>query len=157
VVHLSWSPRAFLYRKFVTDAEAEHIKLKALSQLRKSTVVDNETGEERDSEVRTSTGTFFDKGADEVIARVEARVAQVTMLPVENQEGLQVLKYIDGQVWVCVCFGGRRCVCGCVWPRILLRACPCGAACPPSVHTTTCSTRRCTRAPPPPPGVHGAL
>ena len=34
----------------------------------KSGVVDNETGEERDSEVRTSSGTFFDKGADEVRA-----------------------------------------------------------------------------------------
>ncbi|GBF92736.1 prolyl 4-hydroxylase-like [Raphidocelis subcapitata] len=97
VVHLSWKPRAFLYKNFLTDEECEHIKAKATGQLRKSSVVDNETGEERDSEVRTSSGTFFDKGADEVIARIERRVAQVTMLPVDNQEGLQVLKYVDGQ------------------------------------------------------------
>lgn len=97
VIHLSWKPRAFLFKKFLTDEECDHIKQKAADKLEKSGVVDNDTGEERDSEVRTSSGTFFDKGADEVISRVERRVAQVTMLPVENQEGLQVLKYVDGQ------------------------------------------------------------
>lgn len=44
-------------------------RAQAEGQLRKSSVVDNDTGEERDSEVRTSSGTFFDKGADEVRAR----------------------------------------------------------------------------------------
>jgi hypothetical protein len=47
--------------------------------------------------VRTSTGTFFDKDFDEVISAVEDRVSLVTMLPKANQEGLQVLKYVDGQ------------------------------------------------------------
>lgn len=82
MIHLSWSPRAFLYKGFLTDEECEHLKEKAEAQLVKSSVVDNETGEERDSDVRTSSGTFFDKGADDVISRIEARVAQVTMLPV---------------------------------------------------------------------------
>lgn len=97
LAHLSWKPRAFVYRNFLTDAECEHLKQKAAGQLRKSSVVDNETGEERDSDVRTSSGTFFDKGADDVIARIERRVAAATMLPAENQEGLQILKYVDGQ------------------------------------------------------------
>jgi hypothetical protein len=39
---------------------------KAADQLTKSTVVDNDTGEEKASDVRTSSGTFFEKGADEV-------------------------------------------------------------------------------------------
>ncbi|KAI8476684.1 MAG: hypothetical protein J3K34DRAFT_400129 [Monoraphidium minutum] len=97
VVHLSWRPRAFLYKRFLNDEECDYIREKAADKLEKSGVVDNETGEETDSHVRTSTGTFFDIGADEVISRIERRVAQVTMLPVENQEGLQVLKYVNGQ------------------------------------------------------------
>eukprot|EP00882_Tetradesmus_deserticola_P020801 GHRQ01022481.1.p1 GENE.GHRQ01022481.1~~GHRQ01022481.1.p1 ORF type:complete len:214 (+),score=60.29 GHRQ01022481.1:12-653(+) len=48
-------------------------------------------------QVRTSTGTFFNKDYDEVVSAVEDRVALVTMLPKANQEGLQVLKYVDGQ------------------------------------------------------------
>jgi hypothetical protein len=41
-------------------------------------------------QVRTSTGTFFDKDFDEVVTAVEDRVALLTMLPKANQEGLQV-------------------------------------------------------------------
>ena len=44
----------------------------------KSTVVDNDTGKSVDSTVRTSTGTFFGRGQDEVIAAVEKRVSLVS-------------------------------------------------------------------------------
>lgn len=99
VVQLSWRPRATLFKRFLSDAECEHLKDKARDRLVKSSVVDNETGKEMDSKVRTSSGTFFDKGDDAVVSRVEKRVAQATMLPVDNQEGLQILKYVDGQLY----------------------------------------------------------
>jgi prolyl 4-hydroxylase len=63
----------------------------------KSSVVDNASGKSVDSEIRTSTGMWFSKQEDDVISRIEKRVAQVTMIPLENQEGLQVLHYHDGQ------------------------------------------------------------
>lgn len=44
-----------------------------------------------------SSGTFFQKGHDPIIARIEDRVAAATMMPVENQEGLQILHYENGQ------------------------------------------------------------
>ena len=47
----------------------------------KSSVVDNETGKSMDSTVRTSTGTFFGRGQDEVLAAVEKRIAQVCTQP----------------------------------------------------------------------------
>ncbi|PNH09081.1 Prolyl 4-hydroxylase subunit alpha-1 [Tetrabaena socialis] len=97
VIHLSWSPRAFLLKGFLSDEECDHIVSKAEPKMVKSSVVDNETGKSVDSDIRTSTGTWFAKGEDEVIARVEKRVAQVTMIPLENHEGLQVLHYRDGQ------------------------------------------------------------
>lgn len=45
---------------------ASHLLPQAADKLVKSAVVDNDSGEEKDSEVRTSSGTFFDKGFDEV-------------------------------------------------------------------------------------------
>ena len=44
----------------------------------KSTVVDNDTGKSVDSTVRTSTGTFFARGQDPIIAAVEKRVSLVS-------------------------------------------------------------------------------
>ena len=46
----------------------------------KSTVVDNETGKSVDSTVRTSTGTFFAREQDAVIAAVEKRISMVRQL-----------------------------------------------------------------------------
>lgn len=97
VITLSWSPRAFYLKGFMTPEECDNLINASKPKMTKSGVVDNDTGEAKDSEVRTSTGTFFDKDENEVITRIEKRVAQVTMLPVDNQEGLQVLRYQDGQ------------------------------------------------------------
>jgi hypothetical protein len=48
----------------------------------KSTVLDSSTGVPKDSEVRTSTSTFFGRGHDPVLAAIERRVAAVTMIPI---------------------------------------------------------------------------
>lgn len=50
-----------------------------------------------DSTVRTSKGTFLRKNHDDIVARIEKRLAMVTMLPEENGEALQILEYVDGQ------------------------------------------------------------
>ncbi|KAL6758130.1 hypothetical protein V8C86DRAFT_2604305 [Haematococcus lacustris] len=97
IVHLSWSPRAFLLKGFLSDEECDHLINKARPMMVKSHVVDNKSGKSVDSQIRTSTGTFFGKAEDDIIARIEKRVAQVTMIPVENQEGLQILHYHNGQ------------------------------------------------------------
>ena len=54
-----------------------NITVQAKPSMTKSSVVDNETGKSMDSTVRTSTGTFFARGQDEVLAAVEKRIAQV--------------------------------------------------------------------------------
>jgi prolyl 4-hydroxylase len=46
-----------------------------------SSVVDSRTGQSKKSNVRTSTGAFFGRGYDDVIKRIEKRIAQVTMIP----------------------------------------------------------------------------
>jgi prolyl 4-hydroxylase len=42
------------------------LRSQAKKRMTKSTVVDNETGKSVDSTVRTSTGTFYGRGEDEV-------------------------------------------------------------------------------------------
>ncbi|BDA51130.1 probable prolyl 4-hydroxylase 7 [Coccomyxa sp. Obi] len=97
VVEVSWSPRAFLLKRFLTDAECDHLINKAKPNMVKSTVVDNDTGKSIDSTVRTSTGTFFGREEDSIIQGIERRISMITHLPEVNGEGLQILHYEDGQ------------------------------------------------------------
>ena len=97
---LSWAPRAFLLKDFLTPDECDYLIEKARPQLEVSTVVDAKTGVSLPSKVRTSSGTFFDVGADAVVDSVERRIGLVTGLPIDHGEGLQVLRYVDGQKYV---------------------------------------------------------
>ncbi|KAL8240396.1 hypothetical protein R6Q59_013751 [Mikania micrantha] len=94
---ISWEPRAVIYHNFLSQDECEHLINLAKPHMVKSAVIDNETGQSRDSRVRTSSGTFLSRGFDEKIRTIEKRIADFTFLPVENGEGLQVLHYEVGQ------------------------------------------------------------
>ena len=91
-----------MFEGFLTDQEADHLIALAAPKMANSTVVDNDTGESFASEVRTSTGTFLDPGQDAVVARIERRISLVSNLPQANGEGLQILRYSDGQKYVVV-------------------------------------------------------
>ena len=94
---LSWAPRAFLLKNFLSADECDYLIEKARPQLEVSTVVDAKTGVSLPSKVRTSSGTFFDVGADAVVDSVERRIGLVTGVPIDHGEGLLVLRYVDGQ------------------------------------------------------------
>ncbi|AET03705.1 putative procollagen-proline dioxygenase [Medicago truncatula] len=94
---VSWEPRAFLYHNFLTKKECEHLINTAKPSMQKSSVVDNETGKSKDSSVRTSSGTFLDRGGDEIVRNIEKRIADFTFIPVENGESFNVLRYEVGQ------------------------------------------------------------
>lgn len=97
VIQLSWRPRAFLYKNFLTDAECDHLIFLARDKLQKSMVADNESGKSVESEIRTSSGMFLTKAQDEIVANIEDRIAAWTFLPKENGEAMQVLHYELGQ------------------------------------------------------------
>ncbi|KAF6994317.1 hypothetical protein CFC21_011047 [Triticum aestivum] len=97
VVQLSWHPRAFLHKGFLSDAECDHMIELAKDKLEKSMVADNESGKSVQSEVRTSSGMFLEKRQDEVVARIEERIAAWTFLPSENGESIQILHYKNGE------------------------------------------------------------
>ncbi|KAL9260897.1 putative prolyl 4-hydroxylase 3 [Drosera capensis] len=94
---LSWEPRAFIYHNFLSKQECEYLIRLAKPNLKKSTVVDSTTGKSKDSRVRTSSGTFLTRGQDKIIKDIEKRIADFTFIPVEHGEGLQVLRYEEGQ------------------------------------------------------------
>ena len=61
--------------------------------MERSSVVDSQSGGSVIDNIRTSSGTFLAPNQDETLAAVQMRVAELAMLPQENQEALQVLHY----------------------------------------------------------------
>ncbi|GJX35676.1 probable prolyl 4-hydroxylase 7, partial [Tanacetum coccineum] len=100
VIRISWHPRAFLYKKFLTDDECDHLIKMAKDKLEKSMVADVKTGKSTESTVRTSKGMFIRKAQDEVVGHIESRISVWTFLPVENGEAIQVLHYENGQKYL---------------------------------------------------------
>ncbi|KAK6922537.1 Isopenicillin N synthase-like, Fe(2+) 2OG dioxygenase domain [Dillenia turbinata] len=80
---ISWEPRAFVYHSFLTKDECEYLIELAKPYMKKSTVVDNNTGKSMDSRVRTSSGTFLARGQDKIIRDIEKRIADFTFIPVD--------------------------------------------------------------------------
>jgi len=71
---------------------AELIEL-ARPRMKPSTVVDPETGKDTIAEYRDSLGMFFRLGETPFIDRLERRFSAIMNAPLENGEGLQVLRY----------------------------------------------------------------
>lgn len=96
---LSWQPRLYHLKGFLTDWECEHLKELGLPKLKRTNVLNSTTGEPEPSSVRTSEGTFIGT-VDNVVAMIEQRVAHVTMLPKSHQEIMQILRYKAGQKYL---------------------------------------------------------
>lgn len=94
---VSWFPRAFVYHHFLTAEECEHLITLGKPTMVKSSVIDNETGKSVDSRVRTSSGTFLNRDHDEVVRRIEDRIARFSKIPFDNGESLQILHYEPSQ------------------------------------------------------------
>lgn len=86
-----------LYGNFLTKEECKELIDQASTKLFKSTVVHHETGQPTDHPHRTSYGTFLQRGSSPLVSQLEQRIAQITGIPVEHGEGLQILRYEEGQ------------------------------------------------------------
>lgn len=93
MVVLSWAPRIFLYKGILTQEECDTLIQQATARLERSGVSNAETGAGGLSDIRTSSGMFYERGENPVVDRIEKRLAMWTMLPAENGEGIQVLRY----------------------------------------------------------------
>lgn len=89
-------PRVIVFGNLVSDEECEALIAAARVRLARSLTVETHTGGEALNVDRTSDGMFFERGENEVVARLEQRIADLLQWPVEYGEGLQILRYAPG-------------------------------------------------------------
>ncbi|WP_027014734.1 2OG-Fe(II) oxygenase [Comamonas composti] len=98
-VHLLASidhPRVLVLGNLLSHDECQAIIDAAQPRLARSLTVATQSGGEEVNASRTSQGMFFQRGENEVVRRLEQRIARLLRWPVENGEGLQVLCYGPG-------------------------------------------------------------
>lgn len=86
-------PHAVLFGDFLSGAECDALIARADSRLRRADVVDSEHGGSYIDDRRTSELVMLARGESELVSRIEARIAHVTGIPVEQGEALQVMRY----------------------------------------------------------------
>ena len=116
-------PRIVVFANLLSAADCDELIALARVRLERSETVQTDTGASEVNESRTSQGMFFDRGEHPVCARIEARMAALLRWPLENGEGLQVLRYGPGAEYkphydyfdpaqpgtpVILCRGGQR-------------------------------------------------
>jgi len=96
VVAALQTPRVLVFGSFLADDECDAMIELARARLARSETVETNTGSSEVNSARTSEGMFFERAEFELCARIEARMAALLRWPVENGEGLQVLRYGAG-------------------------------------------------------------
>ena len=90
------SPRIVVLGGLLSDEECDAlIAISTLRMVRSETIATNSEGVEFNP-ARTSDGMFFARGENEIVQRIEARLAALLAWPLEHGEGLQVLHYRAG-------------------------------------------------------------
>ena len=89
-------PRVVVFGNLLSAEECDEIIALARTRLARSETVQTATGATEVNEARTSQGMFFDRGEHPLCKRIELRMGALLNWPVENGEGLQVLRYGPG-------------------------------------------------------------
>jgi prolyl 4-hydroxylase len=90
------APRVVVLGGLFSSDECDQLIKLARPKLARAQTVQNETGATQVHETRTSDGMFFNRGEHPLVAVLEARMAKLLNWPVENGEGLQILRYGPG-------------------------------------------------------------
>jgi prolyl 4-hydroxylase len=85
-------PFVMIIDDFLQPGEAEHVIAYAKPRMKRSFV-----GTGKYSQARTSSSAFLERSGDHVIRCIEERASQITGIPVNNTEVLQVVWYTKGQ------------------------------------------------------------
>lgn len=89
-------PRIVVFGNLLGGDECDAMIALAAARLARSETVQTGTGGTEVNEARTSEGMFFGRGEHALCARIETRIAALLRWPVDNGEGLQVLRYRPG-------------------------------------------------------------
>ena len=86
-------PDVVVLENVLTTAECDELIALSHPKLKRSTIVDHQTGAEEVMALRGSDGTYFLRGANAFVARIEQRVSKLLGVAAENGEGVQILRY----------------------------------------------------------------
>lgn len=86
-------PRVIVFGGVLSGEECDALVELARARLQRSPVFNPDTGADEDHDARTSEGMFFTRGENALCLTIEARIAALLDWPLENGEGLQVLRY----------------------------------------------------------------
>ena len=89
-------PRIVVFGGVLSEAECDALVAMGRERLRPSSVFNAETGADEAHAARTSEGMFFQRGENALCERIERRLAALVDWPLENGEGLQLLRYGPG-------------------------------------------------------------
>lgn len=90
------NPRVIVFGNLLSHQECDDMIELARARLVRSETVVTSTGASEVNTARTSDGMFFGRGENALCARIETRIGALLGWPVENGEGLQVLRYRPG-------------------------------------------------------------
>lgn len=90
------APRVVLFGNLLSAEECGQMIELARGKLERSSVVNTETGSYDEHPHRTSFGTHFARGENELVRRLEQRIAELVQYPVERGEPIQILHYPPG-------------------------------------------------------------
>jgi prolyl 4-hydroxylase len=89
-------PRVVVFGGLFSHDECDALIELSNPKLARSLTVQNDTGSNQVHDARTSQGMFFARGEHPLVAKLETRMATLLRWPLENGEGLQVLRYLPG-------------------------------------------------------------
>lgn len=89
-------PHIAIFADILSSEECDLLVESAKPKLSRSQTVDTKTGGEEINDVRTSNGMFFQIGQNEIVQKLESRIARLVNWPIEKGEGLQILQYLPG-------------------------------------------------------------
>jgi prolyl 4-hydroxylase len=90
------APRIILFANLLGPEECDELIALSRGKLARSNVVNADTGRYDVHPHRTSSGTYFARGENDLIRRLEHRISELVQLPVERGEPLQILHYLPG-------------------------------------------------------------
>ncbi|MBA3772912.1 MAG: 2OG-Fe(II) oxygenase [Ramlibacter sp.] len=96
VLQAMYNPRVVVFGGLLANEECEALVELAKPRMVRSLTVATKTGGEEVNADRTSNGMFFQRAENDLVRRIEARIARLLNWPEENGEGLQVLHYRPG-------------------------------------------------------------
>ncbi len=96
VLSVMSDPHIVVFGNVLSDEECDGLIEGAKPRMARSLTVATQTGGEELNADRTSNGMFYARAENELIARIERRLAHLVDWPLDNGEGLQILHYRPG-------------------------------------------------------------